>query len=228
MINFFLGEFLTYLPRFFYVLVWIGALILFIRPAAAGARDEISELALRKKYFWLVVAVIGFKIIYAVLLSWGQYYVWAADPLKRIFITAPIASDVPLFGLFKVLNFLKTFHGGYFIYFVIGRYWLSAFISVFASSLFYGFWKLISIYRAGLLYKYEPNLLFLMALLSGWPGFVLFFCLTIIASLGLLIFLFFRNQNQISISRIIFFAALISILFAAEIINRIGLLVLKI
>lgn len=117
-------------------------------------------------YLWkfskrLIKITIGFYILYAAFLTWGQYYVWSGNYLGRIFL----ASD-----RFGVLDGSS----GYFLFYSYMRFWLNPTIVVLVAFLFYAILKSLKKYRDRFFEKGETELGFLTALLAGWPQFVIF------------------------------------------------------
>lgn len=109
----------------------------------------------------LIKITIGFYILYAAFLTWGQYYIWSQDSLGRIFLTS---------DRFGVMNGRP----GYFLFYSYLRFWLAPAITILAGFLFYLFLKSLRKYRERFFEEGEPELGFLCAIVAGWPGFVVF------------------------------------------------------
>jgi len=240
MLNFLLGKYLNYLPSFFYLLIFISAAALFLfrkktvnttstassdKSEDAGEENEEKFSKLKKSFGWLAFAVILFEILYALFLTFLQYKAWQGSSLTRIFIHSPIGQEVPLFGLFKAFNFLRKVKSGYFIYFSFYRFWLTPLLSILASTLFYGFLRLLLLYRSSLLYSYEATLAFLLALLTGWPNFFTFIFLFLILFLLVSIYVFIRGRKTSNIAPALFLACILVIIFGGYFASK--LLVLK-
>ncbi len=119
-----------------------------------------------------IYTVFGFKIIYAVFLTFAQYFVWDNNGLTRALLKLPVEGRALLsFG------FLSKFFerdGGYYYFYVFARYWLVIIISFAVAYLFYLLLKGLKKYKERFFIGGEPEIGFALAFLIGWPDFVLF------------------------------------------------------
>lgn len=109
----------------------------------------------------LVKITIGFYVVYAAFLTWGQYYVWSQNSLGKIFLVS---------DRFGVLDGSS----GYFLFYSYLRFWLGPAIAILAGFIFYLFLKSLKRYRERFFEEGETELGFLSALLAGWPQFAVF------------------------------------------------------
>jgi len=120
----------------------------------------------------LVWATLGFMILYAGILTCGQYLTWKADSFGAAFLSAPLSGlGVPLIEMFP--NVFNTALG-YFVYYVWSRFWLPMLVSVLVAFLFGWFLRGLGRYRERFFASGETEFGLLAALAVGWPGFVLF------------------------------------------------------
>lgn len=125
----------------------------------------------------LIVLAFSLHILYGVFISWGQYHVWAMpeNEMGKLFLSAPLAPE----GLLpSMLEWTRPFFAhplGYFAYYVLGRFWINIGILFLVTGLFYGLFKFWNS-RRGNFTPEGPELLFVLMLISGWPG-VLFMLL---------------------------------------------------
>lgn len=161
--NFFFNQFLTYIPGIFYGAVFIIALLLFFLK-----NKFIVKFSLASKFFVLAILTIGFRLLYAVLLTASQYYIWSRQEFTKFLLppTQPIK---------------------YFVQYSFTHFWIGTLISIGAAIIFYLFLRLLWKYQQRFFEKDEIVFGFLMTLIIGWPNFVVFaplaFVLTILISL---------------------------------------------
>lgn len=144
--SFFLGPFLEYLPEVFFWLIFVFALFYFWKARFLS-------------YRFLVKAVIFFHIIYALILSAGQYWLWASDGFSKLFFEE---------GL------------GYFLFYSWSRFWFRAFLAIGFGILFWLFLKFLEKRNERFFHKGETELGFLCALMVGWPEAIIFLALTFV------------------------------------------------
>lgn len=111
---------------------------------------------------WIGVGLLVlFKIFYATVATWSQYMVWKTDQFSQLLL--PPHQDI-----------------NYFTFYSWTHFWLGLVISLGISTLFYFFLKFLNSYENRFFLKGEVELGFLMALASGWPGFLIFIPMTFI------------------------------------------------
>lgn len=137
----------------------------------------------------LIVCTLLFWVAYTVFLTFTQYKVWIdGNELTKVFTIAPVGSEVPFPGALEFVRPLFERPGGYFAFYVFGRFWLKVIILFLVSFVFYFFLKLLHKYRERFFKEGEIELGLLCALLSGWPGVVLFIPLSLFYTVFLGIF----------------------------------------
>lgn len=115
-----------------------------------------------KFIYWIGVGLVFlFKIFYAGIATWAQYMVWKTDQFSRLLL--PPNQDISYFTFYSWTHF-----------------WLELVISFGISILFYFFLKFLNTYENRFFIKGEVELGFLMALVSGWPGFLIFIPMTFV------------------------------------------------
>lgn len=121
-------------------------------------------------YDWFVFATIALHLLYAVFVTWGQYYVWSmGSDFTRALLSSPLASAAPLPSIFEWTRGYFERPLGYFAYYAIGRFFLKI-ITLFAvSGFFYLLFSVWNKYRSVLAPQGQKLLLILM-LIAGWPG----------------------------------------------------------
>jgi hypothetical protein len=164
MIDFLTGSAIVWLPRVFFVIVFAVAVCAYLNRRRAP--DYLEKFSRR-----LIKITVGFYILYAAFLTWGQYYVWSRGPLGRILL----ASD--RFGKLDGSS-------GYFLFYAYGRFWLNPIIAIFAAFVFYMFLKSLKKYRERFFEEGETEFGFLCALLAGWPQFTVFLPLVFLGVVG--------------------------------------------
>lgn len=129
----------------------------------------------------LAKSALWFRILYAVLLTAAQYYIWAQDPFARSFLSMPARAPG---GVVTRMPWLFDTTFGYFLFYSWGRFWLGAVLSIGAALLFWSFLRVLRRKNQRFFIEGEPELGFLAALTVGWPNFVVFVPLLFIAVVG--------------------------------------------
>ena len=109
----------------------------------------------------LARGAIALKIAYALSETVAQYMVWSGTDFTKIFLTSP-SSDI------------FNFKGGFFLFYVLNRFWGGMVLGILIAWLFYKSLLYLKKYNERFLAKGEAELGFLAALLMGWPDFTLF------------------------------------------------------
>ncbi len=204
MVEFFIGPFLVWFPR-----VFLGVIL--ILSVALYFRQNLSEPRAAVKYFKrLAVVTASFYFLYASMETLAQYYVWSRDSFSKLFL--PPYQDL-----------------SYFVFYSFGRFWLNAMLAALAALVFYFFLRMLSRHRGGLFKEGEKELGFIMALVSGWPGIVLFiplvFVITVILAIVRLV-IFKLRTTTLGLPFII--SAATVLLWGSELITLFHLNVLKV
>lgn len=167
MTGFIIGPFITWLPIIFFWAVFTVLFFLYVAQGFLERKEKIAPVVFAKAYKLLPLILISFYIFYALIKTFAQYYVWSHNQFSKLFL--PPYQDL-----------------SYFLFYSFGRFWLNALLAVVAAFLFYLLLKRLNRHRSGLFKDGEMEAGFAAALLSGWPGFVVFaplvFIVTIILS----------------------------------------------
>lgn len=166
--RFVLGPFLRWLPSFLFLIVW------------GFAANWYFKKKVRAKYGWLLIISLLVAFGYALLLSLLTHHLWAESAFDRILLSQPISADTPLFGILHVFEPFRHISGGYFIYYVFGRFWLNVLWAIVFGLIFYLILLIVARSRAGLLEEKEPLLALILTVACGWPGFIVFLPLTLL------------------------------------------------
>lgn len=124
-------------------------------------------------YKLLIYLAVGFRVGYAVFLTVVQYLVWLKQPLTKLLLNSPVDQSVPIPFLFR--------HSGYFAFYAFGRFWLNVLIAVGLAFAFYLFLKALKKRQERFFEEGEVELGFLVALIAGWPNFVIFLPLVFVS-----------------------------------------------
>lgn len=197
---------LIWLPEAFTAAVFLAVAGRYVLKKKYILRFYLFRLKLRT----LVLAVVGFNVIFSLTLSVIQYYIWRQDQLAR-FLLPP---NQPV---------------GYFLNYVFTRVWLNLIIATTVSVIFYGILRLLEKYRSSLFDKEDTLLLFLMALVAGWPNVIIFIPLAFgYAVIFSLIEKVNRKSNRINISLPCILSALTVLVLGNWLVEIFNLTVLKI
>ena len=218
-------------PYIFYLLI-----VLIAADRRFGWFDRFSRSShlaekIRKKitYKALILMVLFFKILYALIETFGQYYVWSENAFTKLLLERNVVD----------FNALKQFSGklfvflnnrfGYFIFYSWGRFWMEIAASLVAAASFYLFLIFLKKYRERFFEEGETELGFLLALIVGWSNFIIFLpiaflCVIIISVFRMLIF----KEAYTTLGAPFILAAFIVLLFGGYLISALGLTSFKV
>ena len=176
----------------------------------------------------LVLGVISVRLLYGLVRVIGQYYIWSQSDLAKLFLTAKLPAWFFDGWPGKVFFFLNN-PRGYFFYYSFNHFFLNTFITVIMALIWYGFLRLLKRHQERFFEEGEVQLGFLLALIVGWPGFVLFIPLLFISVvvLSLIRAAVFRLPYT-TLGYPFLLAVLVIILFGEKLIALFGLDVLRI
>jgi hypothetical protein len=212
MSNLFFGQFLTWLPKIFLFIVFLIIVYLYI------FRNKF--ISGKKSFFYKLsfLTPIGFGVFYAALLSFVQYFVWNSNKFTKILLN----SADEKWNLFN-------YKFGYFLHYILLHFWLNVLISVCAGFLFYLFLIFLKKYRERFFEDGEVELGFALALIVGWPNFVVFIPLIFVFVIFISIFkALFLKQMYTTLGWPMIFAALVVLIWGDFLINVLKLGVLRI
>lgn len=156
-------------PIFMAVVFLFGACVYGSRHTAMGAKLR-KWIGVRH----LIRAAVYFRIAYAGLLTVTQYYIWAnMGTVGEVFLDAPVTKAVPD-PLVGSLSSVFNHPLGYFLFYSYGRFWLNAILSILIAWLFHKILIALRKYNGRFFDDGETELGYVMALVAGWPVFVIF------------------------------------------------------
>lgn len=120
-------------------------------------------------YKSLILAVVFFRIFFALLKTFDQYYVWSQNEFAK-FLLPPYQ---PL---------------GYFLFYSWGHFWLNAVLSLGAAAIFYLALDLLKKYQPRFFDKRDTQLGLMGGLLTGWPLIIIFVPLFLVIAVLVTIF----------------------------------------
>lgn len=210
MTGFIIGSFIIWLPITFFWAVFAVLLFLYAAQSFLEWKGKITPTFFGKIYKLLPIILISFYVFYALIKTFAQYYVWSHNSLSKLFL--PPHQNL-----------------SYFLFYSFGRFWLNALLAVAAAFLFYLLLKRLNRYRRGLFKDGETEIGFAAALLSGWPGFVVFVPIVFIVTIILSIIrsLAFKLKTT-TLGPALLVSAVIILLYGNELITLLRLSVLKV
>ena len=145
--NFFLGPFLIWLPKLFFLGVFVCAVWRYcvVRGYVHVRMREWGTI----KQLWM--SVLWFRGGYATLLTIAQYYIWSQNDFTRAFLNTSLGEDFPVPWV-RNFPFLFDTQFGYFFLYVWQRFWLEALVTFCVAWIFFLFLKLLKKYRARFFY----------------------------------------------------------------------------
>ena len=203
--SYWLSVVLIWLPKIFFVIIFILAVLIY------GLRKSIGLTKSRT----LIISSISFHVLYAVLLTISQYYIWSQNKFTQLLLNSSLDLSMPV--------------SGYFLFYSFGRFWLNALITIGAAFVFYLFLKFLKKHRERFFEEGETELGFLSALIVGWPNFVVFLPLVFVFVVLLSIFRrVFLKEFYTTMGIPFLLAALIVLIFGNQIVDILSLGVLRI
>jgi len=219
-LSYILIPFLNWGPYFF----CLGVLLI-----AANKRFGWTGRFSRLNYKSLIWAVFGFKLLYASVETFGQYYVWSGSGFTRLFLDKN-ALNLDLLKEFsgKLFIFLNN-RFGYFLFYSWGRFWMEIAVSLAAALAFYLFLVFLKKHKERFFEEGETELGFLLALMVGWSNFIIFLPLVFLSVVIVSIFkkLIFKEAYT-TLGAPFLLAALIVLLFGGYIVDILGLTALRV
>lgn len=185
--------------------VWLNSRISFLSKIVQSLKDI--------SYKKLIIAVISLNIIYSIFVTWGQYHIWAtAADFTKMFVNLPLPKEVPMPIFLEWTRPLFAHSFGFFLYYILGRVWLNTLVLFLTSIALYFILKAWKSFRGNFL-ENGPELFFILMLIVGWPGVVIFIPIGFIVSLLFFSFYFFKGQNSVEIEPAFIVASFIVLVF---------------
>lgn len=221
-----MGPVLIWLPKLAWGALVVLALGRYIAEHAPEARE--SRFFLRFDYRTLAWAAIGVRILFALLFSVGQYYVWTTDAFTQTFLHAAVNPQVRE----VLVQWFPWIFGsplGYFFFYSWGRFWFNVVISVGVAALFRWFLMGLQRYRERFFEPGEVDLGFLAALAAGWPNVVIFLPIAFVSVLLLSVARgIVWHKAYTTLGAPFLLAMLVTLAWGSELIGTFGLTVLHI
>lgn len=241
--TFFINQFLPIFPIVVFWLVYLCSFVAYYynkqesySPSEVGAKGLLPPF-LKKEWLHrfvnlkvLIIFTTSFRVFYAGLLSIMQYYIWSQNEFTQLFINSPINSEVPFSNFLREnLSFIFNNKLGYFLFYSWGRFWISALLAIGIAFTFYALLKALKKYNDRFFIEGETELGLLLALIAGWPNFVVFVPLVFLAVLLVSIFRsLYLKEIYTTLGAPMLLAALTTMIFGSNLISVLNLTVLKI
>jgi len=218
-------------PNYFFTQITWFPIIIFWLAYVMAALFYFTRI--KPKFFnfkILIIFIIICRFIYAAILSILQYYVWSTSELTKLLISSPLSSEVPLSDALRgILGPVLDSKLGYFLFYSWGHFWISALITIGIAFAFYAFLKALKKYNGRFFEEGETELGLLLALIVGWPNFVLFIPITFASVVVVSVFrLLYKKELYTTLGAPMFLAALVTLIYGGNLIKILGLTVLKI
>jgi len=209
---------------------WLPVVVLWLTYFAAVISYYSSAAPKIFSFKFLVIIIIVVRFLYAAILSVLQYYIWSQSELTSLLINSPLSSEVPLSNFLRNnLSFIFNSKLGYFLFYSWGHFWISALLSIAVAFTFYTFLKALKKHNDRFFCEGETELGLLMALIVGWPNFIVFVPLAFLAVVLVSIFRgIYMKEMYTTLGVPMLLAALITMIFGSNLISILGLTVLKI
>lgn len=177
-----------------------------------------------KRYWFIIFAYIGFRIIFALFLSVSQYSVWTGSEFTEIFINSPLDPVTPSTFITNLLPWLFESPLGFWAFYSWGRFWYNIFILLMATFAFWAFLKVLKRHKERFFDIGEVELGFLAALLAGWPGFIIFIPLVFLSVILVSIFrLIFYKEAYTTLGVPFLLGGATAFLFGKTLVKLLGL-----
>lgn len=197
---------------FSFAITWVSPVVLFMIAVAAGVayHRPISEQRRMRCYMTLAVTAIVFRFIMAGIKTGLQYYAWTLSDVSRFMLP-------PHQSIGVLLRYSWT------------HFWLNALISIGAALLFFIILRMLRSYNPRFFETGEVELGFLMALVVGWPQFVVFVPATFLMIVFMSIIRgIFLREPYTTLAMPLFLGAVIAFAATTSIIAAFDLIVLVI
>ena len=174
-------------------------------------RRKNGEGVTEKVFGSLIVVAIAFRFLDAILKTVGQYYLWAKEPLTKVFLNSGLSPETP--GIFSQIPIFDNNYG-YFIFYALTRFWFNVIVVFAVSFLFSVFLGALKKKRVTFFDTGEVKLGVLTALLVGWPQVIILIPVLFLSVVLLSIFrsLFLKKHYTTLGYPLIFSSALIFVL----------------
>lgn len=211
-------------------LVWgtlvFGLVVIFI---AALKRFYDSDSVSKISYKSLIWLVVGFKILYASVETFSQYYVWSSSGFTKLFLDQNIIDLNIAQDFFGKMAWIFDNRLGYFLFYSWGRFWFEIAVSLAAALAFYLFLRFLKRHKERFFEEGETELGFLLALMIGWSNFIIFLPLVFLSVILVSIFkMLAYKEMYTTLGAPFLLAALTVLLFGNYFINLFNLAVFRV
>lgn len=166
---------LTY-PHILMAMLWLAFLLVL---GYAYARTPFGVHTIRSPF---VVIALAMHLVYAAMLSWGQYIVWSSSEFTKVFLESPIPSEVGQDQFVIWITQLFNIDVGYFFFYVWGHFF-APLASLLLVVLFFGLFLWVYKHYHPLKFKEGDVEVILASLLAvGWPGVLVLIPLALFAT----------------------------------------------
>ncbi|MDO8442957.1 MAG: hypothetical protein Q7S81_01725 [bacterium] len=180
-------------------------------------------------YKFLIWLVLGFKVLYASIETFSQYYIWSNNGFTKLFLDQNIIDFDIVKDLPRGMTWIFDNRFGYFLFYSWGRFWMEIAVSLVAALAFYLFLRFLKKHKERFFEEGEVELGFLLALVVGWSNFIIFLPLVFLSVVLVSIFrtLAFKEAHT-TLGAPFLLAALIVLLFGKYIVDILGLTMLRV
>lgn len=223
---FLFGPFALWLPYLFFGAVFVCAVLLYATRAHPTVLPELRRLVTVRM---LVRMTIGFRVAYALFLTYGQYYSWSQNAFTKSLLHMPMNPIEMPFWIVKLFPWVFNTDLGYLFFYSWGRFWLDTLLVVGAAALFFWFLRALERRNGRLFEAGEPEIGFLMALIVGWPQVVAFIPLIFVSVVVVSIFRrVVLKQEFTTLGWPFLVAALVTFVLGSALLEVCGLVVLAV
>ena len=141
-------------------------------------------------------------------------------------LTLPLDPAVPLPAWLSSLRPLFAHAGGYFAFYVLGRFWLHTALTLLSATSFFLVLRFFSLVRAGSVPREDISVAFVMSLLVGWPGFVIFLILFFLVAIAYALLCATCGHRDVSITMPLLLSAAITLVLGEWLVSILHLGVL--
>lgn len=194
LLHFIFSSSFNWIPFAFFIAVVVGVIYLYL-----NARVSIERR--RVLFVRLIFATIGFRIVFAILKTGLQYYAWASDGLTKLLL--PPTQSITVF-----------------LHYVWTHFWINTLISLAVGLFMFGLLRALQKKNARFFAEGEIELGTLLALVVGWPHFVVFFPLVFIfvVLIGIVRTVFFK-ESLTTLGLPFIIAAIVALFFAMPVLS---------
>jgi hypothetical protein len=200
--------------------IFLG-IVLLLAIGLYAYREYFGAQKLARRYKLIAKVVIWARVFCAGFLTWTQYSVWSQSEMTRIFLTLP-ADDksLPMYGF---LAPLFKWSGGYFTFYSFSRFWLPAIASIAMGYLFFLFLKSLRKYRERFFEDGEVELGWVLALIVGYPNFIIFLPLVFFLIIPIsIVRMAVLKQHLTTIGYPMILSAILAIIWGSQIMDALG------